>query len=77
MRDQLTERFGGITTYVHSPAEGSWKESKHSTVHDAIVIYEVMAEKLDRKWWTEYRQELAKRFRQELLIVRVSEVQLL
>lgn len=77
VRDELTERFGGITTYVRSPAKGLWKESPTSTVHDDIIIYEVMTELLDRQWWREYREELARRFLQELLIVRVSEVQLL
>lgn len=77
VRDELTELFGGITTFVRSPAEGLWKESRTKTVHDDIVIYEVMTEELDRRWWRGYREELLKRFRQEVLIVRVSEVQLL
>lgn len=77
VRDELTERFGGITTYVRSPAEGLWRETPTMTVRDDIVIYEVMTEKLDRDWWTSYRKELSLRFRQDLLIVRVSEIQLL
>lgn len=77
VRDELMERFGGLTSYVRSPADGLWKESSTTTVHDDIVIYEVMTENLDRGWWRAYREELAARFRQELLIVRVSEVHLL
>lgn len=77
VRDELTERFGGLTTYVQSPAKGLWRETGAVTVHDDIVIYEVMTELLDRSWWQGYRQELSVRFRQELLIVRVSQVQLL
>lgn len=77
VRDELAERFGGITTYVHSPAEGLWKESATSTVHDDIVIYEVMAGELDREWWRDYRLGLAGRFHQEVLIVRVNEVHML
>lgn len=77
VRDELTELVGGITTYVRSPAKGLWKESSTSTVHDDIVIYEVMTESLDREWWQSYRQELAVRFRQEVLIMRVSEMQLI
>lgn len=77
IRDELTERFGGLTTYVQSPAKGLWRETGAETVHDDIVIYEVMTELLDRAWWQEYRQDLSVRFRQELLIVRVSEVELL
>jgi len=77
VRTELTERFGGLTSYVRSPAVGLWKERDNATVHDDIVIYEVMAYHLDRDWWRGYREELADRFRQEVLIVRVSEVQLL
>lgn len=77
VRDELTERFGGLTTYVRSPAKGLWKETPTTTVHDDIVIYEVMSEHLDRVWWRAYREELSARYRQELLIVRASEVQLL
>lgn len=77
VRDELTDRYGGITTYVRSPAKGLWKDSATTTVHDDIVIYEVMAEHLDRPWWHRFREELTERFRQDVLIVRVSEVQLL
>lgn len=77
VRDELAERFGGITAYVRSPAEGLWRETPTLTVRDDIVIYEVMTEQLDRSWWRTYREKLALRFRQDLLIVRVSEVQLL
>ncbi|TGU71128.1 hypothetical protein E4633_12320 [Geomonas terrae] len=77
IRDELSERFGGITTYMRSPARGLWKETKETTVQDDIVIYEVMTETLDRAWWTKYRKQLTAAFRQALLIVRVSEVELL
>jgi hypothetical protein len=77
VRDELTDGFGGLTTYVRSPAGGLWKESGSATVYDDIVIYEVMTNKLDRSWWHNYRIELAERFQQEVLIVRVSKVQLL
>jgi len=77
VREELTERFGGITTYLRSPAEGSWRESPLLTVHDEIVIYEVMTESLDQGWWREYREGLARRYRQDSLIVRASQIQLL
>jgi hypothetical protein len=77
VRDELTDLYGGITTYVRSPAKGLWKESSTSTVHDDIVTYEVMTGSLDYDWWQAYREELAARFRQEVLIMRVSEVQLI
>lgn len=77
VRDELSERFGGITTYMRSPARGLWKETKDTTVHDDIVIYEVMTETMDRTWWKKYRKQLTASFRQALLIVRASEVELL
>ena len=77
VRDELSERFGGITTYVRSPAVGLWRETPETIDHDEIVIYEIMTEDLDRSWWKEYRQELAERFRQQVLVVRVSEVEML
>ena len=77
VRDELSDRFGGITTYMRSPARGLWKETRDSTVQDDIVIYEVMTDELDRKWWRGYREQLAVVFRQDLLIVRVSKIRLL
>lgn len=77
IRDELTERFGGVTAYLQSPAEGLWRESPAQTVRDEIVIYEVMTAQLDRAWWEDYRRELTRRFRQELLIVRASRIELL
>lgn len=77
LRNDLSERFGGITTYMRSPARGLWKETDTSTVQDDIVIYEVMTGHLDRAWWQAYREELTRAFRQEVLIVRVTEMELL
>jgi hypothetical protein len=70
VRDELTEAFGGVTAYRRSPAEGLWKETDGAVNRDAVVIYEVMAEELDRAWWKRYGEELASRFRQEELMIR-------
>ncbi|MEN9934688.1 MAG: hypothetical protein RLZZ387_1267 [Chloroflexota bacterium] len=77
VRGELTERFGGLTAYLRSPAEGVWKESEGATVRDEIVIYEVMAEEVDRAWWKAYRAQLCARYRQEELVVRASPLELL
>ena len=74
---ELTERFGGLTAFVRSPARGVWKHEDDTTVRDDVVIYEVMANELDRAWWRHYREELRERFAQDELVVRASEVQLL
>jgi hypothetical protein len=77
VRDELSQRFGGITTHVRSPAVGLWRETPETTVHDEIITYEIMTEDLDRTWWKVYRQGLAERFRQQVLVVRASEVEIL
>ena len=73
-RSELAEKFGGVTAYRRSPAEGIWKEGGEVS-RDEIIIFEVMTEHLDRTWWADYRAELEKRFRQEKLIIRSTEMQ--
>jgi len=70
LRGELADRFGGVTAYTRAPARGVWKDDAGATARDDIVIFEVMTDTLDRKWWTEFRQALERRFRQESLIVR-------
>ena len=74
---ELTERFGGLTAYTRAPAEGRWKEDEGTTARDDIVVYEVMADRLDRDWWRQYRTGLEGRFRQEQVVVRATVVELL
>ena len=71
VRAELTERFGGVTAFLQSPALGVWKEGEQGeTTRDEMVLYEVMVESLDRGWWSGYREELERRFRQERVMVR-------
>ena len=73
VRDELVERFGGLTAYNRSPAEGLW-ESGDGTQRDDVVILEVMAPSLDRPWWESFRRQLEDRFEQEAIVVRAMEV---
>ena len=70
--DELAARFGGVTAFRRSPAEGVWRDGGGES-RDRVVIFEVMAEGLDRAWWRDYREELERRFRQEKMVVRASE----
>ena len=74
VKDELTERFGGLTAYARAPAEGLWESKPGRTQRDDIVVYEVMAEELDASWWTGYRRELEERFRQRELVVRAHAI---
>lgn len=75
VRDELVERFGGLTAYSRTPVEGLWKPSEQRPPsRDAMVIYEVMAPSLDETWWRRFRENLERRFRQESILVRANEV---
>lgn len=75
VRDELAEAFGGVTAFRRSPAEGVWKEPDGEVSRDRVVIFEVMADSLDRAWWSEYRAGLERRFRQEVIVIRATEYQ--
>ena len=72
LRDELTERFGGVTAFLRSPAEGAWKEGEGGVTRDDVVVYEVMTEQLERRWWADYRDQLTRRFRQDELIITAT-----
>ena len=76
VRDELTNRFGGLTAYTRAPASGHWRQ-RGKTIRDDIVVFEVMAETLDRAWWKKYRHKLEKLFKQESIVVRSQKVRLL
>lgn len=67
--DELTHKFGGVTAYQRSPAEGAWKPPGERIVHDDVVLYEIMVETLDRAWWHDYRHTLESRFEQDKLLI--------
>ena len=70
--DELTDRHGGVTAYLRSPAEGSWVEGGGTVEKDEVVMFEVMIDHLDRDWWSRYRETLEQRFDQEELVVRAT-----
>ena len=75
VRQELTDRFGGVTAFLRSPGEGFWRIAKSAINRDDIVIFEVMTEELDRKWWGRYREDLEERFRQIELVIRASSIE--
>ena len=74
VRDELTERFGGVTAFTRSPAQGTWVEPGGAVERDDVVVCEVMVESLDAEWWATYRRTLESRFGQQELVVRASEI---
>jgi hypothetical protein len=75
-RDELTERFGGLTAYTRAPAQGLWADDDDGPPRrDDIIVWEVMAESIDRAWWTRFREALERRFAQEELVVRAQRME--
>jgi len=71
---EFTEKFGGVTAYSRSPAQGRWKDGS-DTHHDDIVVLEVMAQKIDRGWWAALRTRLEEEVRQEEVIIRAQKME--
>jgi hypothetical protein len=75
VRDELAERFGGLTAYTRAPAEGLWSQPGEQPTRDDIVVYEVMVEQLDRGWWKRFRASLERKFSQQELVMRAQPVE--
>ena len=76
VREELVGRFGGLTAFTRSPAEGVWEEGGQRS-RDEIVLFEVMSDGIDRNWWQRYRAALEQLFDQDEIVVRAHEIELL
>ncbi|MBE2283885.1 MAG: hypothetical protein IAE77_10555 [Prosthecobacter sp.] len=74
VKASLTLEFGGVTAYVHAPAEGRWKDGTRET-RDEMVMYEVVTDTLDAAWWGRYRKVLTTRFQQKEIMMRALPMQ--
>jgi hypothetical protein len=68
--EELKRKFGGVTVYDRSPAKG-----KTVTSSDDIVIFEVMAEELERTWWSSCRARLEAKFAQDEVLIRAAPIE--
>ena len=76
-RRELIERFGGLTAHIRAPARGLWKTDDGAVARDDIIIFEVMTDALEPRWWGEYKHTLEVRFRQDAIVVRAMPVEML
>jgi hypothetical protein len=77
VRRELTQRFGGVTAYMRSPAAGLWKKDSGEVDRDEVIMVEVMVETLDPEYWRSYRDELANAFGQQALVCRAIAIEVL
>lgn len=75
---ELTARFGGLTAFTRAPAQGLWQpDGVGPPSRDDVVIFEVMAETVDREWWRRYRRTLEHQFAQEQIVIRAHAIEIL
>ncbi|RNJ41545.1 hypothetical protein B5V01_29235 [Mesorhizobium erdmanii] len=74
LQEALAERFGGVTAYMRSPANGLWNDGVGGSRHDDVVLFEIMAETLEAPYWQTLKGKLADDFRQNDIVVRVTEI---
>jgi hypothetical protein len=78
VRQELTRLFGVMNAYSRVPAEASGLNAGTEGLSaDDLVVYEVMAERLESGWWHAYRSELERRFHQAHIVVRAQAVEVL
>lgn len=70
VKNALVERFGGVTAYTRSAAEGIWGPAPGEKSRDDVFVVEVLAKDLERDWWRDSCDELEKILQQEKLMVR-------
>ena len=76
-RQELAERFDGLTAYLRSPAKGSWTAPDGRTEQDDVVMVEIVTTTFDQAWWRTYAATLAARFDQESIHIRAVPVEML
>jgi hypothetical protein len=76
-REELLERFDGVTAFIRSPARGAWISPGGQAEHDDVIIVEVVVPGLDRAWWRRYRETLEARFSEQEIHVRVIPAEVL
>ena len=75
VRDELLHRFGGVTLFTRSPAEGLWApDAGKPPSSDRMITVEVMTEEIDGEWWEHFRHALEQRFRQQEVLIRCYQV---
>ena len=75
LRDELVERFGGVTFFTRSPAQGLWEDDDGAVEQDEIVLVEVIDQRLDRDWWAALRRRLERDFDQDEILIRATAIE--
>ena len=75
VKKRLIEEFSGLTIFSQSPAEGIWEKNNEDVSEDRILIFEVMADKKNIKWWRDFRTWLEEEFEQDYVVIRIFQIE--
>jgi hypothetical protein len=70
---ELTEKFGGATSFIRGPAEGLWK-SGGETERDGIAVIEIMADDIEDAFWRSLRERLERELGLNEIVIRAQEI---
>ena len=76
LAEELTAKFGGVTSFIRAPAEGRWHTGAR-TEQDDIAVIEVMTDDVDHAYWADLRARLEKALAQEQIVIRRQPLELL
>jgi len=62
---ELTERFGGATSFVRGAPAGRWKNDDGEVEADDLVVVEVQVSEVSLSWWSAFQARLERRFGQD------------
>jgi hypothetical protein len=71
LRKEVVERFGGLTAFSRTTPRSL--DGRGETMSDDILVLEIVADALVRKWWAQLRRRLERGFAQEVILIRATE----
>jgi hypothetical protein len=71
---ELADRFGGVTAFNRSPAQGLFQQDGRQ-IEDDIVVFEVLTDVMERSWWSDLWQRLEHDFQQDEILMRAIRVE--
>lgn len=76
LKQDLADRFGGITIYGRSPVIGIWKPDENSSESDDLIIFEVLTKEPDLTYFSSLKHRLEHAFKQDEILMRYFSVTL-
>lgn len=67
--DELTERFGGVTSFKQSPGEGHW-DSGRRIEQDSVALIEVVTDELEYEYFLALKTRLEEQQFQDEIMIR-------